>query len=313
MNTLTSLVGVLLGLYGLFANTGSSSLYRSFCSVLILTGLGSAFHHWLPYEDWTHAADIAGFLVLMCVALSHVTSVLVNWLIPATCHRARHVSDSLVTAGLWTLSMLSMMGYAILGSFWLLEAWFFPVGIVAATITCHPLLFFVVLCRRKHHHVTKDVRRVVQGYVAILILLAIGIPAQLIEYPGPCPKWLYENGLSTHGVWHVAVFLVAYNAATILHYLETPNAVWVCPSRRVPLLLFRVTVAHEEVEADVEAQKDKVPLFDDIDLVSPPRADSRVHRRSRSEPPVIELAAAVRLRDSPSGSPERSRPSLDVV
>ena len=74
-----------------------------------------------------------------------------------------------------------------------------------------------------------------------------------------------------------------------------------------------MTVAHEEVEADVEAQKDKVPLFDDIDLVSPPRADSRVHRRSRSEPPVIELAAAVRLRDSPSGSPERSRPSLDVV
>ena len=127
------------------------------------------------------------------------------------------------------------------------------------------------------------------------------------------PKWLYENGLSTHGVWHVAVFLVAYNAATILHYLETPNAVWVCPSRRVPWLLFRVTVAHEEVGADVEAQKDKVPLFDDIDLVSPPRVDSRVHRRSRSEPPVIELAAAVRLRDSPSGSPERARPSLDVV
>ena len=95
--------------------------------------------------------------------------------------------------------------------------------------------------------------------------------------------------------------------------VETPNAVWVCPSRRVPWLLFRVTVAHEEVGADVEAQKDKVPLFDDIDLVSPPRADSRVHRRSRSEPPVIELAAAVRLRDSPSGSPERSRPSLDVV
>ena len=329
-NSLTSLAGVFFGLRGLVSRAAvdDAGLYRASCCLQILTGLGSAAHHWLPTTSWAHAADILPMLLLACVGLAHAATVLVTWPItrapqraaPRHTPRRSHRLRDLLLLLFWGASVLAMLSYGreLTDEFTLYMA-IFSAALVGQ-IVCHVCILYLVARRAcgpraitrdpqpvaarampaagthaeavhpmdtvdvkvdpwvdlgvrgmaktadvesedmaegeapmaamtdeaayyMHMHTAArddatDACRIMQVYMALVVSIALAAPAQLLEFGG-CPTWLFESDVSLHGIWHICSFFCAHHAAQLLHFFDTPHAVWHSPIRRLPWLLFR--------------------------------------------------------------------------
>ena len=207
-NVLTSLVGVILGLVALLhggASSGSAFVRTSSC-LLILSGLGSALHHWWATRPWSHAADIVPMLLIGCVAVMYPAHVLVEWL-PLSRRTKRRAATGILFLGLaWGVVMLSAyrlkppvtpkhkFGYS--------EMLLITIG---AAALCHVVLLALLCCRaRKHAGGDGDrappppipLARLVLAYSAVVVACGLALPGQFLEWPR-CPRWLYESGVTT--------------------------------------------------------------------------------------------------------------------
>ena len=175
-NMLTSLVGVGLGLYMLAppaalgsratsaaAQSSPPSLhFRSGAALLVLTGLGSALHHWLPLSYWSHAADTVPMLLLACEGLAYAAQVLLKVAVRrcAGHHRPRAfraASDLVLLLG-WTVSALGLMAHKVEhygpdhelrrglgGAAGYVDHAAWLIGVIGATAACHVALFALAL------------------------------------------------------------------------------------------------------------------------------------------------------------------------
>ena len=278
-NSLTSLLGLGLGAYGVYAAARlPSAYYHATCSLMALTGLGSAVHHWAPRVGFTHAADWLPMLLLTACCATHTAHVLARVLLAA---RPR---VGLVTRGLalflgLAYASLCMLVYTVASAHRLQIL----LGGVGFIVLGHAALLATTLLLhgRSRWHATAPGRplttrqggpdlgdvarlsvvRVVRAYLAIAAVAAVGFVAQRLE--SPCPAWLLRTPhVYPHALWHVAIFHSLYSSATLLLYLEVrldADVALSSPCARAPWLLLRV-VANPTGTAEGEGARRAEPL-----------------------------------------------------
>mmetsp|Transcript_27691 Transcript_27691/g.70592 ORF Transcript_27691/g.70592 Transcript_27691/m.70592 type:complete len:255 (+) Transcript_27691:77-841(+) len=69
-----------------------------------------------------------------------------------------------------------------------------------------------------------DACTLLKVYALTVIAAAVAIPVQRVE-AGGCPGWLFETHLNLHAVWHVAIYVVAYNCISLYLLVEAPRDV----------------------------------------------------------------------------------------
>ena len=257
-NSLTSLLGLGLGAYGLYAAARlPSAYYHATCSLMALTGLGSAVHHWAPRVNFTHAADWLPMLLLTACSATHTAHVLARVLLAA------RPPVGLVTRGLalflgLAYASLCMLIYTVASAhrlqIFLCGVGFIVLGHAALFATtlhlhgcCDATAFARPLTTRQDRPDLGDVARlsvvrVVRAYLATAAVAAVGLVAQRLE--SPCPAWLLRTPhVYPHALWHVAIFHSLYSSATLLLYLEVrldADVTLSSPCARAPWLLLRV-------------------------------------------------------------------------
>ena len=250
VNSLTSLVGLGLGAYGLYAAARlPSAYYHATCSLMALTGLGSAVHHWAPRVSFTHAADWLPMLLLTASCATHTAHVLARVLLAARPRvglvaRGLALFLGLAYASLCMLiytaasahrlqAMLGGVGFIVLGH----------AALLATTLLLHATASGRPLTTRQGRP-DLSVVRVVRAYLATAAVAAVGLVAQRLE--SPCPAWLLRTPhVYPHALWHVAIFHSLYSSATLLLYLEVrldADVALSSPCARAPWLLLRVVV-----------------------------------------------------------------------
>ena len=272
-NSLTSLLGLGLGAYGLYAAARvPSAYYHASCSLMVLTGLGSAVHHWAPRVGFTHAADWLPMLLLTACCATHTAHVLARVLLAAR-PRVGLVTRGLVLFGGLTYASLCMLvytvagahrlqillggiGFILLGHASLLATILFLHGCSGSRRPPPSRRPFPPLTARQAHDTAREVRtdlgelarlgvvRVVRAYLAIAAVATLGLVSQRLE--SPCPSWLLRTPhvyMYPHALWHVAIFHSLYSSATLLLYFEArldADVALSSPCVRAPWLLLRV-------------------------------------------------------------------------
>ena len=210
-NTITSLSAVAFGIYGFTSTNAKDAHYRICCATLILTGLGSAAHHWwrrgFEWQDKevdTHALDWVAMLMLCSAALSYAINVLLAVLL-------RPPGGAAPLASLQTLRRVQSASLlACFGAAWFATSAFnfrhyVIIAFMFTAIAAHGILFLALALRlRAGQCVDKDrLRCVAYAYAAAVVLIIVAVPSLVVEWSS-CPPWLFRSGMSLHGVWHVA-------------------------------------------------------------------------------------------------------------
>ena len=269
VNSLTSLVGLGLGAYGLYAaaRLPSAYYYHATCSLMALTGLGSAVHHWAPRVSFTHAADWLPMLLLTASCATHTAHVLARVLLAARPRvglvaRGLALFLGLAYASLCTLiytaasahrlqAMLGGVGFIVLGH----------AALLATTLLLHATASGRPLTTRQGRP-DLSVVRFVRAYLATAAVAAVGLVAQRLE--SPCPAWLLRTPhVYPHALWHVAIFHSLYSSATLLLYLEVrldADVALSSPCARAPWLLLRVVANPTETAEGREGARRAEPL-----------------------------------------------------
>ena len=269
VNSLTSLVGLGLGAYGLYAaaRLPSAYYYHATCSLMALTGLGSAVHHWAPRVSFTHATDWLPMLLLTASCATHTAHVLARVLLAARPRvglvaRGLALFLGLAYASLCTLiytaasahrlqAMLGGVGFIVLGH----------AALLATTLLLHATASGRPLTTRQGRP-DLSVVRFVRAYLATAAVAAVGLVAQRLE--SPCPAWLLRTPhVYPHALWHVAIFHSLYSSATLLLYLEVrldADVALSSPCARAPWLLLRVVANPTETAEGREGARRAEPL-----------------------------------------------------
>ena len=237
MNALTSLAGVALGAYGLrSAQIVRSGYHRVTCTMMILAGVGSAIHHSFPMLPFSHAVDWIPIFGVVASSTIYALHVLVTRAMRQAPRAASILQDILLLLGL---------AYVVFGILT------YHMGDRGGAIDSHAVLVFGAGVQALAHVAIgcglamerprrPDARALVRAYALTAVAAAIAVPTQQVEHGG-CPGWLFSTRLNAHAVWHLSVFYVVYNCATLLLLVELPgeySSIGACS--RVQWLLLKV-------------------------------------------------------------------------
>ena len=262
-NSLSSLLGAVLGGHALTTTGAHDSILHKLCSCwMLLTGLGSALHHWWPHSPWSHAVDLIPMNLLIMHSLVYVLVVAAALLIGRGPKRSHTYSlIVLIVALLATLFLLSyaLRFHDVEEDAFNYSVMYAPMSMVllGGTVLAHGIIVVQLLREWRSNsgkHGDVDVLLRVYATATISVFL-ICLPAQFIEYPR-CPDWLFESGVSVHCLFHLGIFYAVFQANNALLALENrPVAAWrSCgwcgPCGRAGWPLFRVHVVVHEGEVD---------------------------------------------------------------
>ena len=275
LNTLTSLAGVALGLYGLHAaQTLRGGYHRTSCCLMVLAGIGSAVHHSLPLVPFSHAMDWVPMLGLVASSTAYA--------VDAAAHRC--MRGFAMRLGMWSLSPCAVstvkdiilflgLAYAAVAMVTYHEQALGKMSYqsvlllgAALQVVSHGSIAVGLMVkawgarsrgqgarpRRGREAVlypvpcTQGTEAVlVRVYMSTLLAFAAAVLGQRVEYSG-CPSWLVGKPyLNAHALWHLAIFYTVHSCISVLLILErgedSVKPAGVC-TRLPPWLLIRVRV-----------------------------------------------------------------------
>ena len=209
-NTLTNLPHLVLSLYTLLRLANVSGLYACCVGMLVLTSLGSLLHHALPLLEWTLAADLQPMLLTTGLSCVYVCACLADALVPSAPARG-----ALLLVGLAAFASQSIAADGGYGKDYELTEGFATTLIV--TIALHAVLWILSSALTTRPRYFEDGANRVDLHLAYALcgaFLGAAVAFQRIEADG-CPDWL-SGSIGLHGLWHVCVYHVTYNALGLL-------------------------------------------------------------------------------------------------
>ena len=209
-NTLTNLPHLVLLLYTLLQLEEVSGFYAACIGMLALASLGSLLHHALPLLEWTLAADLQPMLLATGLSCVYTCACLADGVLPRGPARS-----ALLLVGLVAFASQSIAADGGYGKDYELTEGFATTLVV--TIAFHAVLWILSSApttRPPYFEVDANRVDLHLAYALCGALLGAAVAFQRIEADG-CPEWL-SGSIGLHGLWHLCVFHVSYNALGLL-------------------------------------------------------------------------------------------------